>query len=206
MSSHPVPYERLIDYAADDLNDLEAAAVAGHVATCRECAATVSRYRAVRRVLSSAETLAPSLAALARARALFRHTQPSVQAGRLQGLLPVVARLAFDSLKGPVLIGVRGTGNPRHILFESEVADVDLQMERVTEHGETVWHIIGQVGLDEPPPVIPVALVRTGSALPSVELDADEHGIFSIQAVEGHYALHVRLPSTLLILPDLEIG
>ncbi len=206
MSSHPVPYERLIDYAADDLSDLEAAAVAAHVATCTDCAATVSRYRAVRRVLNSAETVGPPLAVIARARALFRHAQPSARAGRLQGLLPVVARLAFDSQKGPVLIGVRGTGDPRHIVFESDVEDVDLQMEPVTEHGETVWHILGQVGLDELPPVIPIALVQTGSTLPALEMDADEHGIFSLQAVKGQYDLHVRLPSTLLILPDLEIG
>ncbi len=205
MSSHPVPYERLIDYAADDLSDLEAAAVAAHVATCTDCAATVSRYRAVRRVLNSAETVGPPLAVIARARALFRHAQPS-RAGRLQGLLPVVARLAFDSEKGPVLIGVRGPGDPRHILFESEVADVDLQMEPVTEHGETVWHILGQVGLDELPPAIPIALVQTGSTVPALEMDADEHGIFSLQAVKGQYDLHVRLPTTLLILPDLEIG
>ncbi len=206
MSGHPVPYEQLINYAADDLSDLEAAAVAAHVSTCPECAATVSRYRAVRRVLSSAEIVEPPPAALERARALFRHAHAPAQAGRLQGLLPVVARLVFDSQKGPALIGVRGSESPHHILYESDVADVDLQMEPVTEHGETVWHILGQVGLDEPPPGIPITLVQTGSARPSVELDADEHGVFRIQAVEGHYDLHVRLPSTLLILPDLEIG
>ncbi len=206
MSSHPVPYERLIDYAADDLSDLEAAAVAAHVATCMECAATVSRYRTVRRAMESVNSVGPSLAAMARARALFRHAQPAVRANRLHGLLPVMARLAFDSQKGPLLMGLRGAGDVRHILFESEVADVDLQMEPVTEHGQTVWHILGQVGLDEPPRAIPIALVQTGASLPSVEMDADDHGTFSIRAVKGQYDLHVRLPSALLILPDLEIG
>ena len=39
-----------------------------------------------------------------------------------------------------------------------------------------------------------------------VAAEDDRDGVFSLAAPAGHYDVLVRLPDTLLVLPDLEVG
>lgn len=207
MCSHPISYEQLIKYAADELRGSEAAAVAAHIAGCGECRATVSRYHAMRTAMNSIQSTPPPPVTLARAQALFANRQLPIQPipSELPMFRHLVARLVFDSRSETMLTGVRGAGNSYHVLFESEVAEVDLQIEPLEEQEGTGWQILGQVGLDEPPSRSPVALVPSGATLPVVEVDADERGLFTLRAKEGRYDLLIHLVSALLIVPELEI-
>ncbi len=207
MSRHAVSYQQLIDFAAGELGDHEAAAVAAHVASCAECAGTVARYRVVRGVLGAAEAFAPPAATMARAKALFaRELSHSPSSRPAEVVKRVIARLAFDSRSGLALSGVRGAGSTYHVVFEGDLADVDLQIERLHEREGGVWQILGQVSVDEPPSPVVVGLVPSNAVVPAVEVEADEHGVFTVRAPEGRYDLHIRLASALMILPDVDIG
>lgn len=203
MPSHPVPYERLIAYAADELDEPEAAAVASHLATCAECAATLARFRTVRAVLRSDDSEAPPAATLVRARGLFAQRRPAPEANWLQRVL---ARLTFDSRAGPALVGARGIGRGYQLAFESDVADVDLELEPGEEPAGDRWRLLGQVAVHEDAPVAAVRLASPGTTTPVVQTTADEHGLFTLQAPLGRYDLLVSLPRVLLVLPDIEIG
>jgi anti-sigma factor RsiW len=76
VTLHLIPYERLIACVTDELDAAEAALVASHLATCRECAVTVARFRQVREILNSEGDEEPPPATLAKARALFEQLLP----------------------------------------------------------------------------------------------------------------------------------
>lgn len=207
MTRHALSYQQVVEFAADELGDQEAAVVAAHVASCAECAATVARYRAVRKALRSTAAIAPPVATIARAKAIFprRPSHPPLSRP-VEVVKRGIARLAFDSRSGLALSGVRGAGSTYHVMYEGDLADVDLQVERLPEREGGAWQIVGQVAVDEPLSHVVVALVPSDAVLPTAEVEADEYGVFTVRAQEGRYDLHIRLTSALMIVPDLEIG
>lgn len=80
LDHHPIPYERLIDFAAGDLGETDSANIETHIAGCARCTATVTRYRRVSNVLSLDDTLEAPPATIARAQALFPRYRPVPQA------------------------------------------------------------------------------------------------------------------------------
>jgi len=77
MSAHPVSYERLVAYAAGELNEAEFVITAAHVAACSECAQTVARLRLIQTLLPNDFIKIPPPATLARAKAIFtEHRAP----------------------------------------------------------------------------------------------------------------------------------
>ncbi|MDP9364166.1 MAG: hypothetical protein M3Q10_08065 [Chloroflexota bacterium] len=207
MSGHDLSYQQLIDYAADDLEGQDAAPVAAHLAACAECSATVARYRAMRRALASAELVAPPAATMARAKALFTLERGASPPGQSFEVLDrVIARLAFDSRRSLSMSGVRSAGTNFHLMFEEDLADVNLQIERLSEREGDAWQILGQVTVDEASSQFVIGLVPVQGSRPIVEAETDENGFFTVQAVEGRYDLHIRLSSALMILPGVDVG
>ncbi|HBY98209.1 MAG TPA: hypothetical protein DEP84_30405 [Chloroflexi bacterium] len=203
MRNHPVPYEQLIAYAADELDGPEAAAVAAHLDACTRCTATVVRFRAARSVLRVDDGEMPPPATLTRAKALFIQRRHTPEANWLQR---VIAALAFDSRSGLALSGARGVAGGYQLGFESSVADVDLELEPPEKPISGRWQLLGQVVAHENAPVTTVGLAPVGASTPIAQTDADEHGFFSLHAAPGRYNLLVTLPTVLLVLPDIEIG
>ncbi len=73
MTTHFISYEHLIAYAADELDEAQSAIVADHIATCADCAATVSRFRVVRATIRADDTETPSADTLVRVQNIFPH-------------------------------------------------------------------------------------------------------------------------------------
>lgn len=203
MRNHPIPYERLIAYAAGDLDGSAAAAVAAHLTVCAECAATVARFQAVGTTFRSDDSEAPPTATLARAKGLFARRRPTPDAEWLQR---VIARLTFDSRSALALSGARGVGGGYQLSFESRVADVDLELEPPEEPAAGRWQVLGQVVAHEDVPVRMVGLAPLEGTSPILQTDADASGFFTLYASPGRYDLLVSLPTALLVLPDIEIG
>jgi anti-sigma factor RsiW len=75
---HPLTFEKLIEYAADETSADELAQVSAHVLGCTECTATVNRFRNIRSIVRADISFVPPTATIARAQAIFvRHPVPS---------------------------------------------------------------------------------------------------------------------------------
>jgi hypothetical protein len=79
LDHHPIPYERLISFAAGDLGETDSANIEMHIAGCARCTATVTRYRKVSNVFSLDDTFDAPPATIARAQALFPRYRPIPQ-------------------------------------------------------------------------------------------------------------------------------
>lgn len=205
--AHPVAYEQLIAFAAGELADRRAADVADHLKTCRSCAGTVARYRSVASTVA-ADRAAPSAAAVARAKAIFPRRSGTATAP-LAVLRRVVADLAYDSRGGFALAGVRSgggaTADTHRLVYESEAGDLDLQLEPPGA-ADGRWRVLGQVDLNGDVPDLRVLLTAPGSDEPLAAVDADAQGIFDLSVRPGTYELRVVLPSSVLVVADLDVG
>ncbi len=76
MNVHPITNEDLIAYAADELAGDEFFRVVMHVSNCVECTISVNRYRRIRSVLRSDDSIAPPRQTLARAFAIYSSYRP----------------------------------------------------------------------------------------------------------------------------------
>src|SRR5512143_301661 len=79
LDRHPIPYEKLIDFAAGDLSETDSARIAEHIANCPRCTATVTRYRKVSNVFFLDDTFEPPPSTVARAQALFPRYRRGLQ-------------------------------------------------------------------------------------------------------------------------------
>jgi len=213
MIRHPISYERLLAYAGGETVGADADAIAGHLATCSACATTVARF-AISQAAVGAEAWAPvPVAAMDQAKGLFakfgsRPAQVPERTSPLAALRRLVASVTFDSLGGVGVAGARGSGDAYTLVYSSEVAEVDLQVEPVAGPGSGgEWQIMGQITPRNQPEADGV---RVGLAIPGGEPEgwvaADAHGYFALRAVPGRYDIVISLPSVLLSLPALDVG
>jgi anti-sigma factor RsiW len=203
---HPIPDEQLLAYAADELAPDAAASVADHLSGCRDCATTVHLYRLAAATVRASDELAPSAAALARAKAIFPQRSPLAEL--LAPLRRIAAELTFDSRSGSALAltGFRGDLSAYQLAFVGGGAEVDVQLEPPAADSSR-WHLLGQVTTDLPTPSATVYLTTPETADRAVaEATADEHGVFGLTVLPGRYDLLVHVNDTIIVLPDLEIG
>lgn len=73
MNTHLIPYEQLMAYAVGELGQAPSAIITDHVASCADCAMTVTRFRAVRAITRADHTELPPAATLVRAQNIFSH-------------------------------------------------------------------------------------------------------------------------------------
>lgn len=213
MSAHPIDDEQLLAFANDELAPATATVVAAHLVGCAACTETVARFRLVRATVIEGERIAPPAATLDRAKALFRARRPAT-AAPLAALRRVVAQLSFDSRTafGPGLAGVRGAGAAGagyQLAYTSDLADVDLQVDRVTNGDADRWQVLGQVAPTEDvadASSVRVSLASAGSDVPLVETATDEVGMFVVEALAGRYDVLLQLTNRLLVLAGVQIG
>ena len=212
MSRHPVSYELLIAFAGGEIAGSEAETIAAHVATCPDCAATVARFSATQAAVADEAWASVPAAAMTRAKDLFARFGPrpavAERTSPLAGLRRLVAAITFDSTAGAGLAGARGAGQAYTLVYSSDVAEVELQVEPTpgsATRGE--WQIMGQITPREEtgPEVVRVGLAAPGGE-PEAWVDADEHGYFSLLTTPGRYDILIALPAALLSLPSLDVG
>ncbi len=104
MNSHTIAYESLIDFAAGDLAEAEAAATAEHVAHCPECSVTVARFRQVSELRFVDVLVDPPPTTVARAQALYRRFYPAPQRSRPWFGLNWGSGTAFAALAALVIL------------------------------------------------------------------------------------------------------
>jgi hypothetical protein len=124
------------------------------------------------------------------------------QSGWLAELKRIVAALVFDSRAQAALPGVRGRAEAYQLSFESDLADVDLEISP-PESPAAARTIRGQVAPRTADRPGAAALVPAGTPQPVATVEPDAHGMFTVLAEPGHYELLIRLGDRLLVLPHV---
>lgn len=213
MTDHEVKIERLLAFAAGELPEPEAKEMQTMIASDAELLRLHKLIDAVRRVLREDDSVAPPAAVVARAKALFRELRPAPAASTLRSRLEewlaaldrVVASLTFDSRTRPALAGFRGTAELVRLSFESDLAEIDLELNPEQDHGQTRVSIFGQVTATDDPGGASVLVTSAGTHDAIAQTVCDQGGLFEVTVQRGRYDFHVRLPSGVVSAMEIDI-
>jgi anti-sigma factor RsiW len=112
---------QLVDLARGLIEDGEAAALRPHLDDCNRCRAALDRLSLVVRTARAASAV-PATA--------VREANALAAAPPSQAFGAIGARLVFDNFLQPLMAGVRGTAQDRHLLFEADHWAIDLRVVR----------------------------------------------------------------------------
>lgn len=206
MSDGRVSYEQLIAYAAGELDCEAAERVKRHLASSHEGSAIVRRFQLVAETLRRDDSQAAPADVLARVKALFADRRMATSPGLLETAVRMIAELVYDSRPQVALAGVRGAATAYQLAFESERADVDLEVEPDGDAGSGLRRISGQITPSrESEEVRSVAFVSPGTSEIASTIKPDEHGVFGVTVASGKYDLVITLSDTQVVLANVEI-
>lgn len=206
MAHDKITFETLIAYATGELDQEAADRVEEHLRVSRTDAEKVSRLQSVIQTMRSDDTSTPPAELLERAKAIFQPANRSAWYELRRRLEEVVAELVFDSRKQPALAGFRGSSDVVQLSYESEVADVDLEITPTIAEGRTTWLLMGQISPHETPAHPIVALMSPSDETFCVEIMPDEHGVFTLHSAPGEYELLIRFADRVVVFPEVTLG
>jgi hypothetical protein len=194
---HP-PFNRLTDLVKGDLSGEQQAEIAGHVATCSDCAAEVGWLEHILELYRTDDHISAPPAALARVRCFF---PLEVAPQREEPRRRITAVLTFDSADAPLAIGIRSDmAVKRQLVFRAEEFELDLHIVSAGSR----WIVSGQVlGSDEDGHA--ELLEETGTPLATASLN-DLRQFTLPPVTAGSYTLMIQLNETAIEVPSLKIG
>ncbi len=203
-------YDRLVAFAAGELSGTAAAEVEAIAARDPEAAAVIRRFRLAVETGRRDDSVAPPADVLSRARALFASRPAPARAGLLDALRRIIAELVYDSRLQPALAGVRGVGRSRQLSFESELADIDVEIEPLTGESPERLRVSGQIARRGGAPAagaapLGISLAAPGSLEALSSATADPRGMFSMNAIPGRYDLLITVDDAVLVLPGVTV-
>ncbi len=206
MASKKVTSEMLIAYAIGELSPDAALVVETHVAESPSAAARLERIRSAIQSMRTDDSTAPSADAIARAKAVFRPLPDTRRESWWNRLERVVAVLVFDGRAQPARAGYRGGEGVVQLSYESDAADVDLELVPPASADESTWTLMGQIAPHAPTVHLTVALVSQSGAAASVEVGVDEQGMFTLRSDPGTFDLMIRVGDKVIVLPDVRLA
>ncbi len=209
MTERPIPIEQLTAYALGELGPEDSARVRSRLDRSPEGRAFVESTLQLVKTMQADDSCEPSAAVIRRAVALIRdrHRTSPVES-LLQGTqhaIEIVARLAIDTFAQPTLAGFRGTSESRHLMFQSDAAEIDVQ---ITPHegGQPGSRTIrGQVASLSGISAEAVLWRAEGAGTPAVRTPLDANGSFKLECELGAYELVAVLPGTIVRVPTITI-
>lgn len=206
MSKSNLPFEKLLALAVGELSSAEAQATERQAAALPEAARILAHLRTTLSAMRGDDSVAPPAAVVARVKALFaKLAAPQERTRWLERVEQAVAALIYDSRTQPALAGYRSAADGFQLSFESESADVDVEVAPLPEPPGDRWRIMGQVSTHGDSPQVAIALARSGTFTPVAETVADEHGVFTLSAASGEYDVFLCVSGRVVILPKIAI-
>lgn len=206
MSRQSFSYEQLAAFAAGELSVAEVSAIREYLAADAAAASTVARLQLLLTTLRTDDSQAPPADMLERAKALFRERKQVLPGESwFDAIKQVVAELVYDSRPRLALAGVRGGSGSYQLSFESDLADIDLDVEPLGEPDADQRRLIGQVSPRSDEAATKVVLARPGTTAPVHIVEPDESGMFKLTTERGKFDVLVSLPEGLVVLPAVEI-
>ena len=198
-------FEQLIDYVDGSLDRAAVESISAHLARdCGRCESDRSWYQQVKRVAASDDSIEPPSWVLKRA---LRLINSPVRASIGARVGRIVASLVFDSLKRPVLEGVRSGGaEGRQLLYRAEDYSIDVQVAASDQmRAEMTGQILREGELRfESVAGIQLSLVGNGGTILSTV--TNDRGEFTIGSIEfGNYDLRVDANEASITILDLPV-
>lgn len=205
MNDKRLSYEELVAYAAGELDPARSAEVAALLAGDVSARRVITRLEALLALARADDSTEPPQNVAEQARALFRERAQPTPAGTdwLTALRRIAAELVFDSRPRAALAGLRGATANYQLAFESELADVDLEVR--SGEGTAPRVVQGQVSVRGELPVKALAFAPAGSLEPTAHSSPDKHGMFKTELEPGKYDVFVSIQDTVVVLSDVVI-
>lgn len=228
MQDHEYTIDTLLMHAAGLTGPDRSTAIEDHLKTCAACTAVVEQARSVAAVMREQRSLIadpPGHVATASER-LFARVRPDlvrpVDSSRepaLEGLRRILANITFDSLGSSAYAGLRAaTGASRHLAYQSELGDLDLQVSPPLRPSATDarWQVMGQLELRTPtPPRTPIIFLQADlSVIDDLQAtatherataDVDEGGYFTVELQSGTWAACMVIDDAVLVFPGFTL-
>jgi len=197
MNTHipHISFTELADIAEE--HSSASAEILQHLAACSNCSQELRAIRQTVALMKSDDTEAAPVELVNYAKNLFRAKRVAPKPSLVAQVLAV---LTFDSLTLAPGFGLRsGIAAGRQLIYETEMADIDLRVS--PQSGE--WEIAGQIlGSSHSE-----GKVNLESDAFSASADLNELSEFSFQSVpRGTYRMFVHLPNVEIETPPLEVG
>ncbi len=184
--------EKWVDFARNAIHEDEKTAMQRHLESgCLECSKELNLWRRLHQVAQRESAYEPSEGSVRTVRAIFADQQISRPHRKSD-----VARLLFDSFRGPLLAGVRSAGsNSRQLLYGADNYRIDVRIEPQTDSEKVV--LVGQILNSTDPNErlsrVPVTLLKGRRVLS--ESVTSLFGEFQMEcALDGGFRLIVNLP------------
>lgn len=204
--NHPVPLELLVALALGELDEAQSTEVDARVRANPESTRLLNSIRSAVQTMRADDSVAPSDDVLRRALRMVQDTAPAgASLADLAGVVrEYLCRLVRDTLTEPALAGFRGTTESRHIRFECDIAEVDLQVSPT--HGETRRTVRGQVAPLTDGVVSQIGWRSTLTGTAAQQVPADESGMFVLECPVGVYELTARIGDQLVRVPPINVA
>ncbi len=196
-----LPFQTLLDFCENTLNEGDRQLVASHLSTCNNCQRDLKSARLTLSATRTPQTIAPPTSLHERLILAYRR-----KLQRSKQLPALTASLQFDSWGQTGVTGVRGSLSARQVLYSTDALKLDLQVGSSEENGTVLR---GQLL-----PNRPLEGGMQGHEIQLLPKDdekryglTDEIGMFRFSSVaSGTYALHVLMQDVELIVESLEIS
>ena len=208
MAERSYEFGTLLAFALGELDSSVAADLQAAATRDAELSRSIARVRNVLATLRAEGAAAPPAEVIAKAYQIAR--RETVGAAHeteswLEQLQRIIAALVFDSRATPALAGLRGAGEGFQVAYETETADIDLQVQPNDAVSEGPWVVLGNISNDGDAAPADVALLSIENNTPVATTQADAHGNFRMAAAGGKYNVGIRIGSQVIILPDIQM-
>lgn len=200
-------FEDIISLVVGELDPAAAARLQTHLAAgCDRCQANLAWAERVIGRMKADTSEVPPLEGLRRARSIFRDHLAARRAPGPGLLQRLATTLLFDGRQQLAMAGVRGADATRYkLLFSTEIADIDLHIER---EADDRWWLMGQVmphALDVDVNALPVQLLSTDREIGAVMTNA--LGEFKFTGIPaGTYSLTLLMTMGEIELSPIELS
>ena len=196
--------EQWVDFARNVVGEDEKRRMENHLKTgCVRCSKELGIWQRLHQVARRESAYVPSDGTVRTANASFANrTVRSADRTR-----PGIASLLFDTLRNPILAGVRSTGtSPRQVLYGAGTYRIDVRIEPQMDSERVILmgQVLNSANPEERLPELPVTLFKGRKVL--AESTTKQFGEFQIECeLDGGFRLMVMLPGQAeVILPLID--
>jgi hypothetical protein len=197
-------FENLVAYAVGELNAEEVRSVERRLADSPSLRADLDAIRQFLKTMREDDTVMPQEHLIQRVLRIFDQNNVHNSSSTLERTGRFIAQLIFDSRAQPTLSGFRGRGEGYHLMYASEVGEVDLQVTRDSAASSKLLEIRGQVSAADAHPTL-IHLARRGDEETIREAYTDQQGTFRFDTQPGWYDLRIEFAEKTLLVEDVHI-
>ncbi|MCC6970262.1 MAG: hypothetical protein IT434_08580 [Phycisphaerales bacterium] len=208
--NQPVSNEELVALALDELDPARRSEVQAQVAASPEAARTLASVKLAVQTMRTDDSVAPPAEVVQRVLGLMRTEAPAspslmdIASRVADHVQEYLCRLVRDTMADPALAGFRGTTESRHLSFECDIAEIDIQ---VSPNGNDSRRIIrGQVAPLNDDIVARIAWRSTLTGSPEQEVAADSSGVFVLECPVGVYELSACVGASVVRIPPINVA